>query len=96
MTSHEGNVQNTSQSSGSGTTGPGSFLLTEEYRDNEMDDIRDEPKSEGCVDQGAYVYEVPRALYTSGEEPPADRTTWEDLKVGPPGKALGWDRLGMP
>ena len=94
MTSHEGNVQNTSQSSGSGTTGPGSFLLTEEYRDNEMDDLRDESKSEGCVDQGAYVYEVPRTLYTSGDEPP--RTGYEPKPSSMDENMVGGRRLREP
>ena len=52
MTSREENAQNTSQSSDSGTTGPGSFLITNGYKDFEMEDSRDEPKSGSCVDQG--------------------------------------------
>ena len=70
MTSHEDNIQNTSQSSGSGTTGPGSFIVTEEFQDHEMDSLRDETKADDCVDQGTSLFEAPRALYTSGEESP--------------------------
>ena len=70
MTSREENLQNTSQSSDSGTTGPGSFLITNGYKDFEMEDSRDEPKSGSCVDQGADNLEPPRALYTAGDELP--------------------------
>ena len=75
MTSREENIQNTSQSSGSGTTGPGSFIVTEEFQDHEMDRLRDEIKADDCVDQGTSLFEAPRALYTSGEESP--RTGYE-------------------
>ena len=33
-----------------------------------MEDSRDEPKTESCVDQGADNLEPPRALHTSGED----------------------------
>ena len=75
MTSREENLQNTSQSSDSGTTGPGSFLITNGYKDFEMEDSRDESKSGSCVDQGADNLEPPRALYTAGDELP--RTGYE-------------------
>ena len=70
MTSHEENTQNTSHSSDSGTTGPGSFLISNGHKEFEMEDIRDELKSGSCVDQGADNLEPPRALYTSGDELP--------------------------
>ena len=70
MTSREENAQNTSHSSDSGTTGPGSFIVTNGYKDFEMEDSRDESKSGSCVDQGADNLEPPRALYTTGDELP--------------------------
>ena len=75
MTSHEENTQNTSQSSDSGTTGPGSFLMANGYKETEMDDSRDESKTGSCVDQGADILKPPQALYTTGEDLP--RTGYE-------------------
>ena len=75
MTSHEENTQSTSQSSDSVTTGPGSFFITNGYKEFEMNDSRDESKTGSCVDQGADNLEPPRALYTTGEDLP--RTGYE-------------------
>ena len=75
-TSQDEDARNTSQSSASGTTGPGSFqIVSNGDKDFEMEDSRDENKSGSCVDQGADNSEAPRALYTTGEGLP--RTGYE-------------------
>ena len=71
-TSHEDNQQNTShQSSSSGTTGLGSFVVASVFKDYGMEDIRDELKTGSvCVDQGSDNLEPPQALYTPGGDIP--------------------------
>ena len=74
-TSQEEDARNTSQSSASGTTGPGSFqVVSNGERDFEMEDSRDE-KTGRRVDQGVDILEAPHALYTTGEGVP--RTGYE-------------------
>ena len=74
-TSQEEDARNSSQSSASGTTGPGSFqVVSNGEREFEMEDSRDE-KTGMRVDQGVDILETPRALYTTGEGVP--RTGYE-------------------
>ena len=62
---HEESIQNTSQSSSSGTTGPGSFQILN-LREDEMNGSGHYTKTGSSVDQGADNLEPPQALYTTG------------------------------
>ena len=72
-------ILNTSHSSSTGTTGLGSYYLIQnedEGKEGEMEEGKDELKSESCVDQGVDNSEAPRALYTSGSGiPPTYHTS---------------------
>ena len=68
-------LNNTSQSSSSGTTGLSSYNITNGYNDLGMEESRGETKTGSGVDQGADNLETPRALYTAGGDLP--RTGYE-------------------
>ena len=71
QTSHEESIQNTSQSSSSGTTGPGSFLILN-FREEEMIANGNHLNTGSSVGQGADNLEPPQAptrpvTYSRGE-----------------------------
>ena len=66
LPSREEILNNTSQSSSSGTTGLSSYNITNGYNDLDMEDSRDETRP-GCgVDQGVDHLSTPQALHPVG------------------------------